>query len=38
MPIGLQLIGPAGSESHLLALADPVAPPFEWPTLALRPD
>ncbi|WP_417672418.1 amidase [Pseudodonghicola sp.] len=35
LPIGMQLIGPAGAERRLLDLAEPVVAPFRWPELAL---
>ena len=37
LPIGMQLIGPIGSESDLLNILEPVAPEFRWPPSAVRP-
>lgn len=35
LPVGVQLIGPMGSEANLMALGASVAPPFVWPALAV---
>lgn len=34
LPIGMQLIGAAGSERALMDIAEPVIPPFFWPRIA----
>lgn len=36
LPIGMQLIGPMGSEPRLLDLTEAVVTPFRWPELALK--
>ena len=38
LPIGMQLIGPMGSESALVALAGTFATAFTWPAIALGPE
>ena len=37
LPVGMQLVGPMGSETALMDMLAPLAPRFRWPDLALRP-
>ncbi len=35
LPIGIQLVGPMGSEGRLMDIAEPILAPFRWPDLTL---